>query len=255
MSTPTLEQVNAALATVNDPEIKRPITELGMVDSVDIDDAGPVRAHRAADRRRLPAQGHHHPRRQRPPSATSPGVTDVDLELGRDDRRAAGRPAGVLQRRPGAAGDPVRPARLAHQGLRDRLRQGRRRQVLGHRQPRAGDGRARASRSASSTPTSTATRSPRCSASADSRPTQVDDLIMPVPTAVGRLGDLDRHAQAAPRPGRRLARPDARPGARADARPTSTGATSTCCCSTCRRAPATSRSRSASTCPAPRSSW
>ena len=40
MSTPSLEQVNAALATVNDPEIKRPITELGMVDSVEIDDAG-----------------------------------------------------------------------------------------------------------------------------------------------------------------------------------------------------------------------
>ena len=33
MSTPTVEQVTAALATVNDPEIKRPITELGMVDS------------------------------------------------------------------------------------------------------------------------------------------------------------------------------------------------------------------------------
>ena len=32
MSTPTLEQVNAALATVNDPEIKRPITDLGIVD-------------------------------------------------------------------------------------------------------------------------------------------------------------------------------------------------------------------------------
>ena len=39
MSTPTLEQVNAALATVNDPEIKRPITDLGMVDSVVIDEA------------------------------------------------------------------------------------------------------------------------------------------------------------------------------------------------------------------------
>ena len=52
---------------------------------------------------------------------------------------------------------------------------------------------------------------------ADSRPTQVDDLIMPVPTAERRLGDLDRHAQAAPRPGGRLARPDARPGAGADA--------------------------------------
>ncbi|MDO7867461.1 Mrp/NBP35 family ATP-binding protein [Nocardioides jiangxiensis] len=42
MSTPTLEQVNAALATVNDPEIKRPITEIGMVGSVHITDAGEV---------------------------------------------------------------------------------------------------------------------------------------------------------------------------------------------------------------------
>lgn len=42
MSLPSLEQVTAALATVNDPEIKRPITELGMVDTVDIDDAGGV---------------------------------------------------------------------------------------------------------------------------------------------------------------------------------------------------------------------
>jgi len=42
MSTPTLEQVDAALATVNDPEIKRPITELKMVDSVDIADDGTV---------------------------------------------------------------------------------------------------------------------------------------------------------------------------------------------------------------------
>jgi ATP-binding protein involved in chromosome partitioning len=42
MSTPTLEQVNAALATVNDPEIKRPITQIGMVGSVDITDGGAV---------------------------------------------------------------------------------------------------------------------------------------------------------------------------------------------------------------------
>ncbi|HEY0951315.1 Mrp/NBP35 family ATP-binding protein [Nocardioides sp.] len=42
MSAPSLEQVNAALATVNDPEIKRPITDLGMVDSVEVDDAGVV---------------------------------------------------------------------------------------------------------------------------------------------------------------------------------------------------------------------
>jgi ATP-binding protein involved in chromosome partitioning len=42
MTSPTLEQVNAALATVNDPEIKRPITEIGMVDSVVVDDDGLV---------------------------------------------------------------------------------------------------------------------------------------------------------------------------------------------------------------------
>ena len=42
MSTPDLEQIQAALATVNDPEIRRPITDLGMVDSVDVDASGRV---------------------------------------------------------------------------------------------------------------------------------------------------------------------------------------------------------------------
>jgi ATP-binding protein involved in chromosome partitioning len=46
MSTRTPDQVEpdvrAALATVNDPEIKRPITELGMVDSVRVDPDGTV---------------------------------------------------------------------------------------------------------------------------------------------------------------------------------------------------------------------
>ncbi|MGO4255489.1 Mrp/NBP35 family ATP-binding protein [Marmoricola sp. RAF53] len=42
MSSPVLEQIQAALATVQDPEIKRPITELGMVESVEIDDTGKV---------------------------------------------------------------------------------------------------------------------------------------------------------------------------------------------------------------------
>jgi ATP-binding protein involved in chromosome partitioning len=43
MSTPTAEQLTAALATVHDPEIKRPITDLGMVDHLEVDDAGLVR--------------------------------------------------------------------------------------------------------------------------------------------------------------------------------------------------------------------
>ncbi len=42
MTSPALEQINAALATVNDPEIRRPITDLGMVESVDVDDKGGV---------------------------------------------------------------------------------------------------------------------------------------------------------------------------------------------------------------------
>ncbi len=43
MSTPSLDALHAALAGVNDPEIGKPITELGMVESVDTDDAGAVR--------------------------------------------------------------------------------------------------------------------------------------------------------------------------------------------------------------------
>jgi ATP-binding protein involved in chromosome partitioning len=41
-ATPTSEQVHAALATVNDPEIRRPITELGMVKSVEVRSSGEV---------------------------------------------------------------------------------------------------------------------------------------------------------------------------------------------------------------------
>ena len=42
MSAPTREAMLAALATVNDPEIRKPLTELGMVKSVVADDAGHV---------------------------------------------------------------------------------------------------------------------------------------------------------------------------------------------------------------------
>ncbi|MEO7268376.1 MAG: iron-sulfur cluster assembly protein, partial [Knoellia sp.] len=36
------EALRAALATVNDPEIRKPITELGMVEAVECDDTGRV---------------------------------------------------------------------------------------------------------------------------------------------------------------------------------------------------------------------
>ena len=40
---PTQEQLQAALATVEDPEIRRPITEMGMVKSASVDEAGVAR--------------------------------------------------------------------------------------------------------------------------------------------------------------------------------------------------------------------
>src|SRR5205085_2245850 len=43
MTSPDLEQIHAALATVNDPEIRRPITDLGMVESVEAGADGLVR--------------------------------------------------------------------------------------------------------------------------------------------------------------------------------------------------------------------
>src|SRR5215469_8344932 len=43
VSPPTAEQVTAALAGVSDPEIRRPITDLGMVKSVDVGPGGNVR--------------------------------------------------------------------------------------------------------------------------------------------------------------------------------------------------------------------
>ncbi|MDQ4047363.1 MAG: P-loop NTPase, partial [Actinomycetota bacterium] len=43
MSTSLASAVDAALATVIDPELRRPITELGMVDAVEISDGGAVR--------------------------------------------------------------------------------------------------------------------------------------------------------------------------------------------------------------------
>jgi ATP-binding protein involved in chromosome partitioning len=42
MPAPTIDEVQAALATVDDPEIRKPITDLGMVKSVDVSPSGEV---------------------------------------------------------------------------------------------------------------------------------------------------------------------------------------------------------------------
>ncbi|MBD8870261.1 Mrp/NBP35 family ATP-binding protein [Nocardioides donggukensis] len=81
MSTPTVEQVNAALARVNDPEIKRPITELNMVDSVEIGADGAVRVTVLLTVAGCPLKDTI---RRDVTAAVSEvaGVTSVDLELG-----------------------------------------------------------------------------------------------------------------------------------------------------------------------------
>ncbi|MFN8193618.1 MAG: Mrp/NBP35 family ATP-binding protein [Nocardioidaceae bacterium] len=81
MSTPTLEQVNAALATVKDPEIKRPITDLNMVDSVAIGPEGAVSVTVLLTVAGCPLQDTI--RRDVTQALTAvPGVTGVDLSLG-----------------------------------------------------------------------------------------------------------------------------------------------------------------------------
>ena len=90
MSTPTLEQVNAALATVNDPEIKRPITDLNMVDSVELGPEGGVRLTVLLTVSGCPLQDTI--RRDVTAALTAvPGVTGVDLTLGvmTSEQRAA----------------------------------------------------------------------------------------------------------------------------------------------------------------------
>ena len=80
MPTVTPEAVQAALATVQDPEIRRPITEVGMVKSVQIDAAGAVSVGVFLTVSSCPMQDTIVDR-VRTAVAAVPGVTGVDVEL------------------------------------------------------------------------------------------------------------------------------------------------------------------------------
>ncbi|WP_133739377.1 Mrp/NBP35 family ATP-binding protein [Actinorugispora endophytica] len=89
-STPTTEQVNAALATVQDPEIHRPLTELDMVKSVEISADGAVSVGIYLTVAGCPMRG----RIEKDVSAAVgkvPGVTGVtvDLDVMSEDQRKA----------------------------------------------------------------------------------------------------------------------------------------------------------------------
>ena len=175
---PSVDAIRAALAGVEDPEIHRPITELGH-----------GQGHRRRDRRQrrrsaiyltvagCPMKETITTRVTTAVSAVS-GVTAVRVDLDVMRRRAAHASCARLRGDAGRAGDPVRPARLADPRLRGRVRQGRRRQVVGDGQPGRRAWPTAACRWASSTPTSTATRCRACSASTASPP-RSSEMIMP----------------------------------------------------------------------------
>ena len=212
MSTTTTveEAVHAALAGVDDPEIHKPITELGMVKGVTVAADGiahvgvyltvagcPMRetiTSRVTDGR---GAGAGRPRRAR--------------RAGRDERRAAHGVAPQPARRLGGAGDPVRPARLAHPRLLRGVGQGRGRQVVGHGQPGRGDGRARP---VGGRRRRRHLRPLRAAHARHRRPAHQGREHDHAAAGARREGDLDRHVHAGQRR-RGLARPDAAPRAAA----------------------------------------
>ena len=183
MSTPTHQQVTSALEQVNDPEIKRPITELNMVDSITISEAGDVAVTVLLTVAGCPLKDTI-TRDVTDAVSAVPGVTSVDLTLGvmsAEQRAGLGEVlrGGQAQReipfaQPGSLtkGFAIASGKggvgkssvtvnlaiaMAKQGLKVGVLDA---DVYGHSVP-------------------------AMMGIADARPTQVDDLIMPVPTPSG----------------------------------------------------------------------
>jgi ATP-binding protein involved in chromosome partitioning len=180
---PTLDQVTAALATVNDPEIKRPITDLGMVDSVEIEGTGVVKVRVLLTVAGCPLKDTITRDVTAAVSALD-GVTRVDLDLGVMTSEQRG-------------------------SLNEQLRGGQAQREIPFAQPgsltkiyaiasgKGGVGKssvtvnlaialANAGRKVGIVDADIYGHSvPAMLGIADSRPTQVDDLIMPVPTPSG----------------------------------------------------------------------
>ncbi|WP_107772184.1 Mrp/NBP35 family ATP-binding protein [Nocardioides sediminis] len=183
MSTPTQQQVMDALATVNDPEIKRPITELGMVDSVAVAEDGTVSVHVLLTVAGCPLKDTIN--RDVTAAVTAvPGVTSVDLTLG-----------------------VMTPEQRA--GLKETLAGGQAQREIPFAQPGSltkvyaiASGKGGVGKSSVTVNLALALAAqglkvgvvdadiyghsvPAMLGVADARPTQVDDLIMPVPTSSG----------------------------------------------------------------------
>ena len=183
MTSPPIDRIQAALATVNDPEIKRPITDLDMVESIDVDGTGLVTVTVLLTVAGCPMKDTI-TREVTAAVARVEGVTGVEVKLGvmSADQRSKLQETlrdGQAQReipfaQPGSLTKVIAIASgkggvgkssvtvnlavaMAHQGLKVGIVDA---DVYGHSVP-------------------------AMLGIADTRPTQVEDLIMPVPTPSG----------------------------------------------------------------------
>jgi ATP-binding protein involved in chromosome partitioning len=183
MTTPVLEQIHAALATVNDPEIKRPITDLGMVESVDADDTGLVSVKVLLTVAGCPLKDTIN-RDVTAAVSSVDGVTAVDLELG---VMTAEQRAGLQEMLRG--GQAQREIPFAQAGSLTK--------VYAIASGKGGVGKSSVTVNLALSLASQGLKVgvvdadiyghsvPAMLGVADNRPTQVDDMIMPVPTPSG----------------------------------------------------------------------
>ncbi|GAA1925308.1 Mrp/NBP35 family ATP-binding protein [Nocardioides lentus] len=183
MSVPTVERVTEALASVNDPEIKRPITELGMVDAVEVAEDGAVVVHVLLTVAGCPLKDTIN--RDVTAAVTAlDGVTGVRVDLGVMDADQRGRLKETL-----AGGQAQREIPFAQPGSLTR--------VIAVASGKGGVGKSSVTVNLALAMARDGLRVgivdadiyghsvPAMLGVADHRPTQVDDLIMPVPTASG----------------------------------------------------------------------
>jgi ATP-binding protein involved in chromosome partitioning len=183
MNTPTLEQVTAALATVNDPEIKRPITDLNMVDSVSVSETGVVDVKVLLTVAGCPLKDTI-TRDVNAAVGRLPGVTAVNLELGVMTAEQRAELQGVLR-----GGQAQRDIPFAQPGSLTK--------VFAIASGKGGVGKSSITVNLALAMAKQGLKVgivdadvyghsvPAMMGVADSRPTQVEDMIMPVPTPSG----------------------------------------------------------------------
>ena len=183
MSVPTTDRLTEALATVQDPEIKRPITELGMVDRLEVDAAGLVKVTVLLTVSGCPMKDTID-RDVRGALGAVDGVTGVELTLGAMTPEQRAELQTTLR-----GGAPAKEIPFAQPGSLTK--------VFAIASGKGGVGKssvtvnlalalAKAGRTVGILDADIYGHSvPAMLGIADSRPTQVEDMIMPVPTTSG----------------------------------------------------------------------